>query len=72
MKAAVIYEPHVPLKVEELDLDDPKQDEVRVKLAGGGVCHSDYHRMDGHSAIGNAPFVMGHEGAGIVQQVGPG
>ena len=72
MKAAVIYEPHVPLKVEELDLEDPKQDEVRVKLAGGGVCHSDYHRMDGHSAIGNSPLVMGHEGAGIVQKVGPG
>ena len=36
------------------------------------MCHSDYHRIDGHSAIGNSPFVMGHEGAGIVQQVGPG
>ena len=72
MRAAVFYEPHAPLKVEELDLDDPKQDEVRVKLAGAGVCHSDYHRVDGHSAIGNSPSVMGHEGAGIVQQVGPG
>ena len=72
MKAAVLYEPHTPLKVEEIDLDDPKEGEVRVKLVGGGVCHSDYHRVDGHTAIDTLPMVMGHEGAGIVQEVGAG
>ena len=72
MKAAVLYEPHTPLKIEELDLDDPKEGEVKIKLVGGGVCHSDYHRIDGHSAIDTLPFVMGHEGAGVVTELGPG
>ena len=72
MKAAVLYEPHRPLTVEEIDLDDPKAGEVKIKLVGGGVCHSDYHRIDGHSTIDTLPFVMGHEGAGIVREVGPG
>ena len=72
MKAAVLYEPHQLVKVEELDLDEPKGGEVRVKLVGGGVCHSDYHRIDGHTAMSALPWVLGHEGAGVVQQVGPG
>ena len=72
MKAAIIHEPHTPLKIEEVDLDAPKAGEVRVRLVGGGVCHSDYHRIDGHSAISTLPYVKGHEGAGIVQQAGPG
>ncbi|MCH8205785.1 MAG: Zn-dependent alcohol dehydrogenase [Chloroflexi bacterium] len=72
MRAAVLYEPHTDLKIEELDLDDPKEGEVKVKIAGGGVCHSDYHRIDGHTAIDTLPFVMGHEGSGTVQKVGPG
>ena len=72
MKAAVLYEPHKPLRVEEVDLDEPGAGEVRVKMVGGGVCHSDYHRVDGHTAISTLPFVLGHEGSGIVQEVGPG
>ena len=72
MKAVIIHEPHTPLKIEEVDLDEPKAGEVRVRLVGGRVCHSDYHRIDGHSAISTLPYVMGHEGAGIVQQTGPG
>ena len=72
MKAAVLYEPHTPLRIEEMELDEPKDFEVRVRLVGGGVSHSDYHRIDGHSAADTLPFVMGHEGAGIVQQVGVG
>ena len=72
MKAAVLYEPHTPLKVEELDLDEPKQGEVRIKLVGAGVCHSDYNKIDGHNVIKTLPMILGHEGAGIVRQVGPG
>lgn len=71
MKAAVLYEPHTPLKVEELDLEAPKAGELRVKMAGAGICHSDYHRMDGHLAVTTLPIVMGHEGSGIVEEVGP-
>ena len=72
MKAAVLYKPHTPLKVEELDLDEPKEGEIRVKLVGAGVCHSDYNKIDGHNDIKTLPMVLGHEGAGIVQQMGPG
>ena len=72
MKAAVLYEPHRPLEVEEIDLDGPLAGEVRVQMVGAGVCHSDYHRIDGHSAIVTSPFVMGHEGSGIVKEVGSG
>ncbi len=72
MRAAVLHRPHTPVVIEELDLDEPKAGEIRIKLLGGGVCHSDYHRIDGHSAIDTLPFVMGHEGSGVVQQVGPG
>ena len=72
MKAAVLYEPHNPLSVEEVDLDGPKAGEVRVKMVGAGACHSDFHRVDGHTAIETLPFVMGHEGSGTVQEVGPG
>ena len=72
MKAAVFYEPHVPVTVEELDLEDPRTGEVLVDLVGGGVCHSDYHYVSGHRSPPNTPQVLGHEGAGIVRQVGDG
>ena len=71
MRAAVCYEPHVPLKVEELDLDPPKAGEAMVELVGAGVCHSDYHLVDGHIAAPKLPMVLGHEGAGVVTEVGP-
>jgi S-(hydroxymethyl)glutathione dehydrogenase/alcohol dehydrogenase len=70
MRAAVLYEPHTPIRVEEMDLDGPQAGEASVKVVGGGVCHSDYHRVDGHTAIDTLPYVLGHEGSGIVQEVG--
>ena len=72
MKAAVFHEAHQPVPIEEVDLDDPRQGEAPVKLAGAGACHSDYHSVSGHSTGGEVPFVMGHEGAGIVEEVGEG
>jgi NDMA-dependent alcohol dehydrogenase len=71
MKAAVLYELKTPLKVEEVDLDPPKAGEVRVKIAANGVCHSDYSVIHGvlRSPL---PVVPGHEGAGVVEEVGPG
>ena len=62
VKAAVLYEPHRPLTVEQIDLDGPADGEIRVKLVGAGVCHSDYHRVDGHTVAPDVPYVMGHEG----------
>ena len=72
MKSAVFYEPHRPLEVEEIDLDGPRAGDVRVQLVGAGVCHSDYHRIDGHVTVAATPFIMGHEGSGIVKEVGSG
>ncbi len=71
MKAAVLYEYKQPLVIEEIDLDPPKQGEVLVRMTSSGVCHSDYHTMVG-DVPWTLPVVLGHEGAGIVEEVGPG
>ena len=70
-KAAVLYEVGQPLVVEEVDLDDPKEGEVLVKVGAAGVCRSDRHFMHGDANIA-LPAVLGHEGAGTVEKVGPG
>lgn len=70
MRAAVLYEPGQRLRVEEVDLAAPQAGEVRVRVAAAGVCHSDYHFMRG-DLVGNLPVVLGHEGAGVVEEVGP-
>lgn len=69
-KAAVLYQPQNPLVIEEVDLDYPKQGEVLVKIQAAGICRSDWHFMSGESSI-SLPAVLGHEGAGIVERVGP-
>jgi len=71
MKAAILYEPNAPLKVERVTLDEPQANEVLVKLVATGVCHSDLHFMKGEMPA-PMPVVPGHEGAGIVEKVGPG
>ena len=64
MKAAVLYEPKTPLKIEELDLNEPGPGEVLVKLMASGVCHSDWHIVKGDWTYHVLPTVLGHEGAG--------
>jgi len=71
IKAAVFYEPGVPFKVETLDLEAPRAGEVLVKVTAVGVCHSDWHLMTGATRH-PLPVVPGHEGAGVVETVGPG
>jgi S-(hydroxymethyl)glutathione dehydrogenase/alcohol dehydrogenase len=71
MKAAVLYEARTPLVVETVDLDDPKEGEVLVRMASAGVCHSDYHVMKGEWSM-PLPMVLGHEAAGVVEKVGAG
>ena len=71
MRAAVLYQPGEPLRVEDVELGAPRAGEVRVRVAAAGVCHSDYHYMRG-DLVGNLPVVLGHEGAGVVEEVGPG
>ncbi len=71
IKAAVLYEANTPLVVEPVQLDDPKDGEVLVRIGAAGVCHSDYHVMKGEWTP-PLPIVLGHEAAGIVESVGAG
>jgi S-(hydroxymethyl)glutathione dehydrogenase/alcohol dehydrogenase len=71
MKAAVMYEAERPLVVETIELEDPREGEVLVRLAASGVCHSDYSVIHG-VVQWPTPCVLGHEGAGVVEAVGPG
>ena len=70
IQAAVFYEPGKPFSVETLDLEAPRKGEVLVKVAAAGVCHSDWHLMTGATQHA-VPVVPGHEGAGVVEAVGP-
>jgi S-(hydroxymethyl)glutathione dehydrogenase/alcohol dehydrogenase len=73
MRAAICYEFGKPLVVEDVSLDAPKAGEVRVKIVVTGVCHSDLHAIGGEwSDRYQTPVVVGHESAGIVQDVGAG
>jgi NDMA-dependent alcohol dehydrogenase len=70
-EAAVLWEAGNDWEVEEMELDDPKVGEVLVRLMASGMCHSDEHVRTGDSKT-PLPIVAGHEGAGIVEAVGPG
>lgn len=71
MRAVVFTNPREPVRVREVDLDRPGPGEVTVAIAAAGVCHSDLHVRRGDWAV-PAPLVMGHEGAGVITEVGPG
>lgn len=73
IKAAVVYEQSGNFSIEQLQLSDPKDDEVLVRIAGVGICHTDLAARDLHLPIPPEralPGVFGHEGAGIVEKVG--
>ncbi|MBW2269134.1 MAG: S-(hydroxymethyl)glutathione dehydrogenase/class III alcohol dehydrogenase [Deltaproteobacteria bacterium] len=72
IKAAVAWEAAKPLSIEEIDLDGPKHGEVLVRLAATGVCHTDAFTLSGRDPEGLFPAVLGHEGAGVVEEVGAG
>ena len=69
IEAAVIYEPGGEFKIEKLKLSAPNDDEVVVRIVGTGICHTDLAARDQHLPI-PLPSVFGHEGAGVVEQVG--
>ena len=72
LQAAVLWEAGQPWEIEDLVLDAPKYGEVKVELAASGLCHSDEHVRDGSVPVGLLPFIGGHEGAGVVTEIGPG
>lgn len=70
IRAVVLRHPGTPVEVEDVELDRPKTNEVLVRVAAAGVCHSDVRHADGDLGPGKWPAVMGHEGAGVVEAVG--
>lgn len=70
--AAVAWGPRLPLEVEEIEIDGPKAGEVLVRMVATGVCHTDAFTLSGEDPESVFPCVLGHEGGGIVQEVGPG
>jgi Zn-dependent alcohol dehydrogenase len=72
MRASVLFEQGKPLAVEEVDLEAPRAGEVLVRMTASGVCHSCLHAADGSWQGVPVPIVLGDEGAGVVEQVGPG
>src|SRR6187402_1024371 len=72
IRAAVLEEFGKPLVVQELDLAEPRADEVLVRLVACGVCHTDMYTASGADPSGYSPAVLGHEGAGVVEAVGEG
>lgn len=72
MIASVLHEPGKPLEVEDIDLQAPQEDEVLVQMTASGVCHSCLHAADGSWTWVPMPIVLGDEGAGVVEEVGPG
>jgi S-(hydroxymethyl)glutathione dehydrogenase / alcohol dehydrogenase len=70
MKAAIFHGPHQPLTTEQVEIDDPIDHEVVVRVVASGVCHSDLHFIDGLYEF-PSPAILGHEAAGIVESVGP-
>jgi S-(hydroxymethyl)glutathione dehydrogenase/alcohol dehydrogenase len=71
-RAAVAFEAKKPLEVVEVDLEGPKAGEVLVEIKASGVCHTDAYTLDGLDSEGVFPVILGHEGAGVVLEVGAG
>jgi Zn-dependent alcohol dehydrogenase len=72
MRGAVLHQPKQPIVAEEVELEEPREGEVKVKMAASGVCHSCLHAADGSWSGTLVPMVLGDEGAGTVTAVGPG
>ena len=70
-KAAVAWKAGQPLTIEEIDLTGPKSGEVLVEIKATGICHTDYYTLSGADPEGLFPAILGHEGAGVVVDVGP-
>src|SRR6201995_3711904 len=71
-RAAVAFEAKKPLEIIELDLEGPKAGEVLVEIKATGICHPDAYTLDGFDSEGIFPSILGHEGAGIVREIGAG
>src|SRR5438876_8377956 len=71
MKAAILFKANTPLEVVDVEQQGPQAGEARVRVMATGVCHSDWHIINGDWTM-PLPMVLGHEAAGIVEELGPG
>jgi S-(hydroxymethyl)glutathione dehydrogenase/alcohol dehydrogenase len=71
-QAAVAWKAGAPLTIETVDLEGPRDGEVLVEVKATGICHTDYYTLSGADPEGLFPAILGHEGAGVVLEVGPG
>ncbi len=71
-RAAVAFAPNTPLEIVEVDVAGPKAGEVLVEMMATGICHTDAYTLEGKDSEGIFPSILGHEGAGIVREVGAG
>ena len=71
-KGALIWEFNQPWSIEEIEIGDPVKDEVKIQMEASGMCHSDHHLVTGDIPMAGFPVLGGHEGAGVVTEVGPG
>jgi len=71
-RAAVAWEAGKPLEIETVDVDAPREGEALVRIVATGVCHTDAYTLSGDDPEGAFPAILGHEGGGIVEEVGPG
>ena len=69
-KAAIAFEAGKPLVIDTIDLEGPKEGEVLIEIKSTGVCHTDAYTLSGKDPEGIFPSVLGHEGAGVVVEVG--
>ena len=71
-RAAIAVAPNAPLEIDLVDLDGPKPGEVLIEIKATGVCHTDAYTLSGKDSEGIFPSILGHEGAGIVREIGAG
>jgi S-(hydroxymethyl)glutathione dehydrogenase/alcohol dehydrogenase len=71
-RAAVAFAPRQPLEIVEVDLEGPRAGEVLVEIMASGICHTDGYTLDGFDSEGIFPSILGHEGAGVVREIGAG
>ncbi|MCK5941877.1 MAG: alcohol dehydrogenase catalytic domain-containing protein, partial [Planctomycetes bacterium] len=71
-RAAIATKAGAPLSIETVDLQDPRAGEVLIEVKATGICHTDAYTLSGADPEGLFPAVLGHEGAGVVVDVGPG
>lgn len=70
IKAAVAHQPNAPLVIEKVEIASPKTNEVLIEIKASGICHTDAYTLSGNDPEGIFPCILGHEGAGIVREIG--